>query len=287
MRRLVHVAAAAVLAAVVSAAGQAPTTLTGPAADVTNVLVAAREALGGEARLSAIKAFTIAGRTQQVRGNNLVPIEFEIVCELPDKYRRTDEIPAQESGPTSAGFNGEALIAVPALAAPPGRGSSVPPTPEQQDATRRARTAAAKQDFVRLTLGMFAGSFSSYPLTFSSAGKAEAPQGQADVIDVKGPANFALRLFVNSETHLPLMVSWQAPAGGPGARGGSGGANPGASSGPGAENRLYYADYRETDGVHWPFRLRRSAGAETIEEMTIDRFRINAKIDQRKFDVSK
>ena len=109
---------------------------------------------------------------------------------------------------------------------------------------------------------------------------------------MKGPANFALRLFVNSETHLPLMVSWQAPAGGPAARGGPGGRGPGEAPGgrgPGSEieNRLYYADYRETDGVHWPFRLRRSAGADTIEETTFDRFRINAKIDPKKFDVPK
>ena len=44
---------------------------------------------------------------------------------------------------------------------------------------------------------MFAASFSAYPLTFSHAGTAEAPQGAADVIDVKGPegSNFAVRLF--------------------------------------------------------------------------------------------
>jgi hypothetical protein len=129
---------------------------------------------------------------------------------------------------------------------------------------------------------MFAASFSSYPLTFTYVGKAEAPQGQADVIDVNGPATFALRLFVNSETHLPLMVSWQAPAGrGPqGAPAGRGSAAP-------VENRLYYADYRESDGLRWPFRLRRSAGADTVEETTFDRFRINAKIDAKKFQVAK
>jgi hypothetical protein len=286
MRPVIHIAAALCLAAAVSSAGQVP------AADASKVIAAAREALGGEKRLSAIKAFTVTGRTQQVRGNNLVPIEFEIVCEVPDKYRRTDEIPAQESGPTAAGFSGDALIAVPALAAPQGRGSSGPATPDQVAAARTARMAAVKQDFVRLTLGMFAGSFASYPLTFSYVGKAEAPQGQADVLDVKGPANFALRLFVNSETHLPLMVSWQAAAGGPAARGGPGGRGPGEAPGgrgPASEieNRLYYADYREIEGLRWPFRLRRSAGADTIEETTIDRFRINAKIDPKKFDAPK
>ena len=283
MRPVAPIAVAVCVATAALAAGQL---FQAPPSDAPKALAAAREALGGEKRLSAIKTFVATGRTQQVRGNNLVPIEFEIVCELPDRYRRTDEIPAHESGPTSSGFSGDDLIQAPVAASlpfpAPGRGPAAPPTPEQQDAARRARVASVKQDFVRLTLGMFAASFSSYPLTFTYVGKAEAPQGQADVIDVKsGQPNFALRLFVNSETHLPIMVSWKAPAGGPAARGGS--------AGPGSEieNRLYYADYREVDGLRWPFRLRRSAGADTVEETTFDRFRINAKIDARKFDVTK
>ena len=36
-----------------------------------------------------------------------------------------------------------------------------------------------------------------------------------------------------------------------------------------------------------PFRLRRAVGPETVEETTFDRFRINAKIDPRKFEVRK
>lgn len=54
---------------------------------------------------------------------------------------------------------------------------------------------------------MFATSFARYPLTFTYAGIAEAPQGKADVIDVKGPADFAIKLFINTQTHLPIMVN--------------------------------------------------------------------------------
>jgi hypothetical protein len=226
---------------------------------------------------------------------------------------------------------------------------------------RTARVAGVKQDFVRLTLGMFAASFSTYPVTFTYAGQAEAPQGKADVIDVKGPSNFAVKLFVNSQTHLPIMVSWQAqpppmrgmppgrgavppgargaaPAGGPpgapvgappavsstappvgapappapGGTAPAGAAPPGTAparpgdaagvpagtapmrgAGPGGppaapvEYRIYFADYRDVDGMQWPFRLRRATGADTTEETTFDRFRVNTKIDQRKFEVRK
>jgi hypothetical protein len=53
------------------------------------------------------------------------------------------------------------------------------------------------------------------------------------------------------------------------------------------EYRLYYGDFREINGVKWPFRLRRAIAGETMEEMTFDRFRINTKIDPRKFEALK
>src|SRR5438309_2211901 len=116
--------------------------------DATAVMAAAREALGSDKRIGAVKTIVATGRTRQVQGDNLVPIEFEIYIELPDKYARTDEIPARESGPTTRGFNGGALIQFPEPAAPPpgraggpapaaGRGGG-PPDP----------TSALKQDFV-------------------------------------------------------------------------------------------------------------------------------------------
>ena len=45
------------------------------------------------------------------------------------------------------------------------------------------------------------------------------------------------------------------------------------------EQRLFFADYRDVDGLKLPFRIRRAAGTETTEETTFDRFRINAKIE--------
>jgi hypothetical protein len=293
-----------------------------PAADAAaTVLAATRQALGGEQKLAAVKSVLATGRTRQVRGENLVPIEFEIAIELPDRYVRKDEIPAQESGPTLSGFNGTELIQFPAPTAPAGRGrdggAPPPASPEQMDAARRTRLAAVKQDFVRLALGMFATSFSSAPLTFSYVAKAEAPEGKADVLAVTGPDNFAARLFVNAETHLPIMMTWTQPVlpprgSGPGRDGGPAQAGPpppwiaqppprgmtplpmgqdaarGVSPRPAPpESRLFYADYREVSGIKLPFRLRRAVGPDTVEETTFDSFKINPKIDPKKFEIRK
>ena len=134
------------------------------------------------------------------------------------------------------------------------------------------RLATVKQDFARLMLGVFASSLPSYPLTFKYGGVGEAPEGKADVLDVAGPGNFSARLVVQQDTHLPVMLMWQQPA-------------PGQPS-P-VEYRMYYADFRDVNGVKWPFRIRRAVGGQTIEETTFDRIRINAKIDAKKFEAPK
>jgi hypothetical protein len=318
------------------------------------VLSSAREALGGEKRISSIKTIVASGATRQLQGDNLVPILFEISIELPDKYVRTDEIPARESGPNSRGFNGDGLIQSGDAAGPGGRRGGPPPSappPAPPGAATGGKptegattglpagapggaggakagpppspTTPVKQDFARLTLGMFATSFSSYPLAFGHAGQAEAPEGKADVLDVKGGGNFSARFFIDSKTHLPLMLSWTTP---PNLVPVVAGQKPPANLPPGSvtfdtpmpppesatpeqkkqfeeealaarkkamastrptENRIYYADYRDVDGLKLPFRIRRAVGATTVEETTFDRYRINAKVDPRKFEVRK
>jgi len=243
-----------------SAIAQAPTD---PAGDV---LAAAREALGGHERLAAVRSFVATGRTRQVQGNNLVAIEFQMSWEVPDKYVRTDEFPVQDRGPVTAGFNGAALIGSPVPArqgAPPGRGGPLPPGGPGPAGGPGAQLTTMKEDVARLMLGLFAGSISTLPLTFKYAGIAEAPQGQADVLEATGPGAFVARFFVDKATHLPIMVSWQNGT---------------------AESRLYFADYRAVDGLRWPFRIRRAAGSEPAEETNFDGFRINVKIDPRRFE---
>jgi hypothetical protein len=323
------------------------------------VLAAARKALGGD-KLGTVKTVVGSGRTRRVRGDNIVPIEFELLIELPDKYLRADEFPAEDTDPTSSGFNGDQLIQIPppppgaglapggmpsgrmtgpppgapapgapsagapggagepsASAPGPGRGSMPPGGRGPAVDPRRARLLTIKQDYARLALGLFAEA-SGFPLTFAYAAIAEAPQGRADVLDVKGDGTFQLRYFINSETHLPLMVSWTTPPTNvvvtvpgqppprtvaPGAVVVAGPAAPPAGApkeemdkyskdvlairakaqGTPVEHRLYFADYRDVDGLRLPFRLRRAIGAETTEETTFDRFRINTKVDPRKF----
>jgi len=171
---------------------------------------------------------------------------------------------------------------------------------------------------------MFAASFPSYPLTFKYAAQGEAPEGKADILDVTGPANFSARFVVQRDTHLPVMLMWQIPATNvvfripgqpmpsplpPGALTVDAPAPPAATASQEDRDqyaaaiatlrrrtltqakpidyRVYYGDFRDVEGLKWPFRLRRAIAGETIEETTFDRIRINAKINPRKFEAPK
>ena len=183
-------------------------------------------------------------------------------------------------------------------------------------------TTSVKQDFARLTLGMFAQSFDTYPLTITYAGQGETPQGgKADVLDVKGASNFSVQLFVNSSTHLPVMIRWTQPptpaqivittpgAAKPanlaaGAVVLEGPAVPAAGATDDekakytkaiADSRkdamakpvdywIYYLDYRTGESPMFPHKMRRVIGHDTTEETTYDVFQVNQKINPKKFE---
>ncbi|MBI3263320.1 MAG: hypothetical protein HYZ58_09220, partial [Acidobacteria bacterium] len=196
----------------------------GQAADLGKVLAAVRDALGGEKKLAAVKTITVTGRAQRTNPSGTsTEQEFEMAIELPDKYMRRDVIMnmGNMSVYRTSGFNGDGVIneidQPPQLAgggnlvirmAGPGVPGGAAATPEQQAAMRRAMLLTAKQDFARMTLGMFAQSFAVYPIAMTHAGRAESPDGKADIIEVKGEGDFTARLFVDSQSHLPLMLTW-------------------------------------------------------------------------------
>jgi hypothetical protein len=196
----------------------------GQGRDANQLLAGARTALGGD-KLAAVKTLTAVGRT--VRTNQAgatVENEFELALELPDKYLMRSVMMAMGNMSIyrNTGFNGGQLIEE--IDRPPSLsggmvvvrmggplGTTVDPekmTPEQKAEFDQKRLLANKKEFAKLALGMFAASLAAYPLELSDGGQAESADGKADVIDVKGEGGFAARLFIDSQTHLPLMLSW-------------------------------------------------------------------------------
>ncbi|HEX5217584.1 MAG TPA: hypothetical protein VFV98_19120, partial [Vicinamibacterales bacterium] len=218
MKKLIHTAIVAVLAAEVLVLGQG--------SDINKVMSDVRAALGG-AKSAEVKTLSAIGRTTRTRSDGTASEqEFELSLQLPDKYMKRDVL--MSMGPTSiyrnTGFNGDGLINLtdtpPSLASgggvrmvmigPGSAPAGAKLTPEETAELNRKQLVSTKQDFARLTLGMFAQSFPVYPLQFTSGGVAESADGAADVVVVRGDGEFDVKLFIDQKTHLPLMLSWMA-----------------------------------------------------------------------------
>lgn len=200
-----------------------PALVLGQAGDVNKVLADLRAALGGADKVAAVKTVTAVGRSARTNANGMTTEgDIELAMELPDKYVARTVLAnlGTMSVYRNAGFNGNGVINE--TENPPNlagggmvmirtAGSAGPgqtQTPEQKAAADERMVLAAKKDFARMTLGMFGLSYDAFPLEFSYAGLAESADGKAHVIGVKGADNFDAKLFVDAQTHMPLMLTW-------------------------------------------------------------------------------
>ena len=172
--------------------------------------------------------------------------------------------------------------AAPGRATGPGAGGGADP-----DAQRRARQA----DVSRLLLMWLLKS--DVPLAW--VGVAESPDGKADVLEARYADARPTRLFLESGTHLPLMMQWDAsPAreGGAGGRRGRGGQGGGAPDGAGARQGgsaalvtfdMTFFDHRNVNGIRLPFVITRGTNGQTLERWTISRYRVNPSFEADTF----
>jgi len=298
----------------------------GQGSDVAKVLGELRAALGGDA-ISAVKTVWIEGtRTRLVQeGQAPQPTRFEMAMELPVRFARK-EVMGNFNGTDltrTTGFDGSDPIERTDMPQQPGGGGRMviqmrsggmaggEATPEQLEAQRASQLAASKRDFARLALGMFGTAFDVVPLEFGYGGTAESPDTTAYVLTVTGPDAFEAKLFVDTSSHLPLMLTWMdkeplmVMAGGPGGGGmqvvrrggGAGGGNvseqdvarmrqemeqrmkEAEANRRVVEYRVFYADYKAFGDVKLPTRLQRMIDGNPVEELTLDKVTINEPVD--------
>ena len=211
----------------------------GQGSDIARVLGEVRDALGGTAKLSAVKTMLAEGtRNRTMPDGQVMSSRFEVALALPGRFARKDVV---------GNINGMEITRITGLRdgeylektdAPPGMGGgsgavvvrmgpegAMGPgaSPEALAAARARQLAGAKKDFARLALGLFGSGLEAFPLEFGYGGTAESPDSKAHVLTVTGPDGFEAKLFVDVTSHLPLMLSWMdleplvMTSGGPGA----------------------------------------------------------------------
>jgi hypothetical protein len=105
------------------------------------------------------------------------------------------------------------------------------------------------------------------PLECAYAGQAKTQDGgqTADVLDLKGPHNFAARLFIDQRTRQVMMLTYKT----------------GTSK---VEIRWTASDYRNVNGRTLPHRLTRHTGGQLTEEIEIQKVKVNPSLKPDKFE---
>ena len=135
--------------------------------------------------------------------------DIEIDVEFPDKYIKVDVGTGMMAMTRTEGFEGDRPVR--RRGVQPARHAGHREPAGDDPAARQAALRRSREDLARLLLGIVAGTQPSFAVTYTYAGQAESPDGKADVIDVKGADNFAARLFLDAQSHLPLMLTYMAP----------------------------------------------------------------------------
>ncbi|MEO5822075.1 MAG: hypothetical protein ABIT71_16345 [Vicinamibacteraceae bacterium] len=211
-----------------AAPASAPVSAAAPAASDEKslaVLADVRKAIGGDAKIAALKTVSFEGTYRRVQGEQDMTGDLELYFGQPDKFQRVEQFSfGPNPGPRIAQtFNGTEGWMGPLGAVPGGGqfrfggpggpgggpGGGGPGGPGGPGGQRFDPSVMVKQLYWRTALAMFPGTTATSALSFTYVGKAESPDGEADVLDVKGEGTFAARLFVDAKTHLPVMLTYQ------------------------------------------------------------------------------
>ena len=221
-----------------------------------DLLARARQALGGEARLASVRSFIATGSIARGYRTRVNHGSFRVASELPDRFVSTEAmtylglpnpgVVTERRQQATLGFNGRLVIYEPAAIFASSR--MAPPSFGQAEVGQLL--PQAQLDFVRLTLGMFATSFSGAPVTFSDA--PGAARGRAVVVQLHQRGSALLEF--DPITHLPARFG-----------------------------HVQYFDFRDVDGVKVPFRIVHAGSARSVNEWRFDRIRFDVDLPGKLF----
>jgi hypothetical protein len=275
------------------------------------VLKQAREALGGEQRLQKIESLHVNGQYRRVFGDRQMGGDREISIALPNKYLVEDAMTmgglstslintrglnGEKAWSGSSGGGGSMIFRM----GPGAAGNGQQPTPEQIEAMQRRVYQA---EFTRYLLAMTLMPPAALAVEYKYAGESDVDGEQADVIDVTGPEKFALRLFFDKKSHLPLLLSYRGPkprivtmsrpAGGAPKAEDVNKAREEAekkmnAEAPAAPEEVDFyirlSDHKKVDGVMLPFKFTFLTESEVSEEFEISKYQVNPQFKADKFE---
>jgi len=265
------------------------------AAKAAAVLAEARKALGGEEQIRNVKTLQASGDLRRSMGEMQMEGELEVLIVAPDKMRRDETIAAPGGGSMvrtevlngnevwddssrRGGMGGHMMV----FRGPGGREMT-------EEELKEMRLRARRVDLSRFMLAWLL----TTDAAATHAGIAEAPDGSADVLEVKGAEGPPTRMFIDRQTHLPLMLTWRGPQRRLMVRRGPGGGPPNPeqaardaeAEGPPAEvtYEMRFDDYRSVDGIQLPHQISRAVNGTVNEEWSIKSYKVNTSFKNNTF----
>jgi hypothetical protein len=188
-----------------------------------------RKALGGEQKLAALKALSLRADYRREGGafgggggatfvmmagpgggrGDAAPQmtgKIEIDVELPERYLRADVGSGMLSFTRTEGFDGSRPF-VEMVGNNPGM-RVMADSPASDPARAKAALRRSNVELARLMLGLCGTTQPGFPVAFAYGGIAESPDGKAHILDVTGAEDFKIRMYVDTESHLPLMLTF-------------------------------------------------------------------------------
>jgi len=259
-----------------------------------DLLAQARAAIGGEKNVAKVHGLSCSGTVSRAMGDRTIGGEMTLEFLLPDKMLRTDSISPmgdQVVVVQEQGFNGDTLLRFSKVnGAAPGMMIRTPQPPAAGSPEEAQQLRNSRADFARIAIAMLLAAPKSTPVDFTYGGTAESPDGNADVIDIKGEGSFASKLFLDQTSHRPLMLSYrgvspqirvQTVKAGPGASERGRGDAEGGHTEPTppqpelVDITMFFEDYKSVDGVMLPHHVMRSVDGKTTEEWTFKTIKVN------------
>ena len=259
--------------------------------------------MGGEEKLHGVQSLSFKGKFRRVIQDREMSGEREFEFQLPDKFSRTESFLA--GGSTTSITSTQTLSGAESWSSGRGgvifmRGDGREPTAEEKERAAKMATQRMRAEMARYVLALLAAPPADFPVEFTYAGEATADDGSADVVDASGPDGFAARLFLDKQTHLPLMLSYRAPK--PrmltmSVQAGGGHKSPeeaakeardkmksdAAARPEEVEMQWRFSDYRAAGGLLLPHRITSGPEGETTDELEIKSYAINPQFKAEKF----
>ena len=231
------------------------------------LLVKAREAIGGDTKIKAVKSLSLTGKFRRSSefGNLSGRIEFDFLS--PDKFINTEKLELAVGTITVvSGMSGETVWQNTSSSSEniTFAGFTQKDINDRKPALRRA-AARWILDLLLRTAG-----WSSLEVAY--AGEARDGEARVNLIDVKGTDGFNARLFLDKTTNRLKMMSYTEKASGSNTAKAVQDAN--GTSSP-DKVRVRFADYRAIDGIQLPHRIIIQSGKSDIEERELTEIRLD------------